>query len=105
MSSAAWIPVEKEKWYVGWEIKEGRMYYVHSSSQGIPRYNPVVSPVPPIPLHKTVIWTPHISKASSYANKASAVGFVNGFLRKDREYVLFGFDSDTLKHMEEITVR
>ena len=104
MSIGAWIPVEQEKWYVGWEIEEGKIYYVHSSSQGIPRHNALAAPVPPLPLHKTVIWTQYIMKANSYPTKASAVGFVVNFLRKGKTYALFGFKGEMLKHMEQITV-
>lgn len=102
MSSSAWIPVEKEKWYVGWEKEEGTMLYVHSSSHGVPRYSRVATPIPPIPNHKTIVWTQYVTKASAYPNKASVVAFVNGYLRKGQDYVIFGYESDILKHMEEI---
>jgi hypothetical protein len=104
MSSAAWIPTEKEKWYVGWEKETGKMYYVHSSSQGIPRYNRIAPPIPPIPNHKTIIWTKYTTRASNYPNRASIVAFVNEYLRKNITYVLFGYKNDKLVHMEQIEV-
>lgn len=94
---------ELEKWYVGWEIEIGHMYYVHSSSHGIPRYGGVKS-IPPIPNHKTVIWTRYITKATHYPARRAIEMFAGQYLRKGVPYVLLQFKSDHLVYMDDFCI-